>query len=66
MNPIEFFFSFILCIEFQKIFSYSKSKTIFFFERHLHILLKRSDLLLATNVKLVLQLIEFFLGNAFI
>ena len=31
-----------------------------FFERHLHILLKRSDLLLVTNVKLALQLIDIF------
>ena len=29
MNPIEFFLSFTICIEFQTIFNYSNSKTIF-------------------------------------
>ena len=54
------FLSFTICIEFQKFFSYSNSKRNFFSEQHLHILLKRSDLLLVTNVKFALQLIDFF------
>ena len=57
--------SFTIRIKFQTIFSYSNWKMIFFLiffliERHLHILLKRSDLLLVTNVKLALKLIDIF------
>ena len=52
------FLSFTICIEFQTIFNYSNSKKKeHFFHLQLNILLKKSDLLLVTNVKLTLQLI---------
>ena len=60
MNPIEFFCHLQYVLSFKRFSIILIGKQIFVFEWHLHMLFKRSDLLLVTNVKLALQLIDIF------